>query len=162
MNPNKFFAELRRRHVYRAAAAYAVIAWLLIQIATQVFPFFEIPNWAVRFIILILVLGFPIVVLLAWLYELTPEGIVRAEDVDPAKSISKSTGRKFDFAIIGVLLLVIAMLIYERFQKRASLFYRSKISATTNRTRFLPTASRTISSRVWQRLASCALSAALR
>jgi TolB-like protein/Tfp pilus assembly protein PilF len=124
VNPKTFFAELKRRNVYKVAVAYAVVAWLLIQIATQVFPFFEIPNWAVRLVVIVLVLGFPIAMLLAWLYEFTPEGIVRTEDVDPKRSIRKSTGRKLDFAIIGVLLLVIAMLIYQRFP------FRSEISET--------------------------------
>jgi TolB-like protein/Tfp pilus assembly protein PilF len=118
MNLPNFFAELKRRNVYKVAVAYAVVAWLLVQIATQVFPFFEIPNWAVRLVVVALVLGFPIAMLLAWLYEFTPEGIVRTEDVDPKRSIRKSTGRKLDFAIIGVLLLAIAMLIYQRFPFR--------------------------------------------
>ena len=83
-----------------------------IQISTQVFPFFEIPNSTVRFVVVALVVGFPIAMLVAWLYELTPEGFIREEEVDPARR--KGLGRKMDFVIIGVLLLVIAMLIYER------------------------------------------------
>src|SRR5687768_15667581 len=71
----RFFAELKRRNVYRVAVAYAVVAWLLIQIATQLFPFFDIPNWAVRLVVLLLALGFPIALILAWAFELTPEGI---------------------------------------------------------------------------------------
>jgi TolB-like protein/lipopolysaccharide biosynthesis regulator YciM len=118
VNLKKFFAELKRRHVYRAAVAYGMVAWLLVQIATQVFPFFEIPNWAVRFVIVALMAGFPIAMLLAWLYELTPEGFVRTEDVDAATQ--RSMGRKFDFVIIGILLLIIAMLIYERLPFRSS------------------------------------------
>src|SRR5438046_2834864 len=82
MNPRNFFAELKRRHVYRVAIAYAVAAWLLIQIATQVFPFFEIPNWAVRLIVLVLVLGFPIALTLSWIFDLTPQGIRRTEESD--------------------------------------------------------------------------------
>ena len=112
VNPWNFLAELKRRNVYRAAVAYGAVSWLLIQISTQVFPFFEIPNSTVRFVVVALVLGFPIAMLVAWLYELTPEGFVREEEVDPAKR--KGLGRKMDFVIIGVLLLVIAMLIYER------------------------------------------------
>src|SRR5947207_332900 len=82
MNPTKFFAELKRRNVYKVAVAYAVVAWLLIQFATQVFPFFEIPSWTVRLVVLLLIIGFPVAVILAWVFELTPEGIKRAEDVD--------------------------------------------------------------------------------
>ena len=86
MNPKKFFAELKRRNVYKVAVAYAVIAWLLIQIATQIFPFFEIPNWAVRLVVLVIIIGFPIAMLIAWAFELTPEGIKRTENVDLRKS----------------------------------------------------------------------------
>src|SRR5438445_13137063 len=112
MNPKRFFADLRRRNVYRAAVLYGMGAWLLAQIATQIFPFFNVPNSAVRFVIIALVLGFPIAMALSWIYELTPQGIVRTEDVDLAKQ--RGFGRKVDFVIIGVLLLVIAMLVYQR------------------------------------------------
>src|SRR5438067_6118183 len=83
MNPRNFFAELKRRNVYKVAVAYAVIAWLLVQVATQVFPFLEIPNWVVRLVIALVVIGFPIALVIAWAFEATPEGIKRAEDVDP-------------------------------------------------------------------------------
>ena len=79
-----FFAELKRRKVYRVAVAYVVVAWVLIQVATQVFPFFEIPNWTVRLVITALVLGFPIAAILAWAYDITPSGIKRTEDAAPA------------------------------------------------------------------------------
>ncbi len=92
-SPN-FFSELQRRNVYRIAVAYAVVSWLLIQIATQVFPFFEIPNWAVRVVVLLLVLGFPVALVLAWAFELTPEGIKRTEDLSPDKPGPRHTGRK--------------------------------------------------------------------
>jgi TolB-like protein/Tfp pilus assembly protein PilF len=121
MNPGDFFTELRRRNVYRAAVAYGVVAWFLTQLTTQVFPFFEIPNAAIRFVVIALALGFPIAMCLAWIYEFTPEGIVRSEDLDPAKvrSARRATGRILDFIIIGVLLLVIAMLIYQRIPSRS-------------------------------------------
>jgi TolB-like protein len=112
VNLPKFFAELKRRNVYRAAVLYGMGAWLLAQIATQIFPFFNVPNSAVRFVIIALVLGFPIAMALSWIYELTPQGIVRTEDVDPATQ--RQIGRKVDFVIIGVLLLVIGMLVYQR------------------------------------------------
>src|SRR5882724_4335588 len=115
MDPKNFFGELKRRNVYKVAIAYAVVAWLLIQIATQVFPFFEVPNWAVRLVVLLLVIGFPVALILAWAFEITPEGIKRAEDVDLSQSITRRTGRKLDFLIIGVLLLVIAVFAYQRF-----------------------------------------------
>jgi TolB-like protein/Tfp pilus assembly protein PilF len=116
VNLSNLFIELKRRNVYRAAVAYGVVAWFLTQLTTQIFPFFEIPNSAVRFVVIALAIGFPIAMLLSWLYELTPEGIVRTEDLDPvqARSIQRATGRILDFIIIGVLLLVIAMLIVGR------------------------------------------------
>src|SRR5437764_2343983 len=115
MDPKNFFGELKRRDVYTVAFSYAVVAWLLIQSSTQVFPFFEIPNWAVRLVVLLLVIGFPVALILAWAFEITPEGIKRAEDVDLSQSITRRTGRKLDFLIIGVLLLVIAVFAYQRF-----------------------------------------------
>ena len=91
MNLRIFFAELKRRNVYKVAIAYGVAAWLLIQIATQVFPFFEIPNWAVRLVVLVVIIGFPIALIIAWAFELTPEGIKRTEIADamPAKRTRK-------------------------------------------------------------------------
>ena len=89
VNPKTFFAELKRRNVYKVAVAYAVIAWLLIQIASQVFPFFEIPNWAVRFVVLVIIIGFPIALILAWAFEVTPEGVKRTEAADAAHERSR-------------------------------------------------------------------------
>src|SRR5881409_3049448 len=114
MNLRKFFSELKRRNVYKVAIAYAIVAWLLMQVATQVFPFLEIPNWAIRLVIMLIVIGFPIALVMAWAFELTPEGLKRAEDVDVNKSITRKTGRKLDFLIIGVLLAVVAILIFQR------------------------------------------------
>jgi TolB-like protein/Flp pilus assembly protein TadD len=79
----QFFVELKRRKVYRVAVGYIVVAWVLVQVATQVFPFFEVPNWTVRLVILGLCLGFPIAVILAWAYDITPTGIKRTEEVAP-------------------------------------------------------------------------------
>jgi TolB-like protein/Tfp pilus assembly protein PilF len=77
-----FFAELKRRNVYKVAVAYAIVGWLLVQVATQVFPFLEIPNWIVRLVIVLVAIGFPIALVIAWAFELTPEGIKRTEDLD--------------------------------------------------------------------------------
>ena len=89
----KFFAELKRRNVYKVAVAYAVVGWLLVQVATQVFPFFEIPNWAVRLVVLAIVIGFPIALVIAWAFELTPEGLKRTEDVDLAAEGTQEISR---------------------------------------------------------------------
>ena len=117
MKAKNFFAELQRRNVYRVAAAYGVVSWLLVQIATQVFPFFEIPNWATRLVVIVLILGFPIALIFAWVYELTPEGIKRTDEVEPHKSTLQNTGRKLDFVIIGVLLVVIGVFTFNAFRQ---------------------------------------------
>src|SRR5690349_24336721 len=96
MNPQNLFAEMRRRNVYKVAATYAFMAWMLIQAATQVFPFLELPNWCVRLGILLLLLGFPVALILAWAYELTPEGIKRTIDPTPRQPTTapRSAGKK--------------------------------------------------------------------
>jgi len=91
MNPKVFFGELKRRNVYKVAVAYAVVGWLLIQVATQVFPFLEIPNWTIRLVILVTAFGFPIALIIAWAFELTPEGIKRTEDADAARQHSRGS-----------------------------------------------------------------------
>src|SRR5215471_19521840 len=90
------------------------------QIASQIFPFFDIPSWVVRLVVLLLIIGFPIALILAWAFELTPGGIKRTEDVDISKSIRRKTGRKLDFLIIAVLLLVIAALLFQRLHPKVS------------------------------------------
>src|SRR6266568_3064668 len=89
MNPKEFFGEANRRNVYKVAVAYGVVGWLLIQVATQVFPFLEIPNWAIRLVILLTALGFPVALIIAWAFELTPEGIKRTEAADAARQHSR-------------------------------------------------------------------------
>ena len=82
MNPKAFFAELKRRNIYKVAVTYLVAGWLVIQIATQVFPFLEVPNWVVRLVIALVVTGFPIAAVSAWAFEITPQGIKRTEVAD--------------------------------------------------------------------------------
>ena len=100
-----FFAELKRRNVYKVAVAYAVVGWLLVQVATQVFPFFEIPNWAVRLVVLVIVIGFPIALVVAWAFELTPEGIKRTEAADAAGQRSRG-GAWIYIVLIGAAVSV--------------------------------------------------------
>ena len=109
MPDRNFFAELKRRNVYKVAVAYAVAAWLLIQVATQVFPFFDIPNWSVRLVILLLALGFPLALILAWAFELTPEGIKRADEVTPEESRRAGKGRKLIAFSVVVAFLAAAL-----------------------------------------------------
>ena len=100
MKIDNFFAELKRRNVYKVAVAYAIVGWLLVQVATQVFPFFEIPNWAVRLVVLAIVIGFPIALVIAWAFELTPEGLKRTEDVDLAAAAQRPRHRAWIVVVI--------------------------------------------------------------
>jgi TolB-like protein len=114
MIPRNFFNELKRRHVYNVAVAYTVVAWLLIQIATQVFPFFDIPGWAVRLVVLLLVVGFPVAVGLAWAFEITPGGIKRANEVEPNGFIALRHCRKLT-TVIGIIALLASILLVLQF-----------------------------------------------
>jgi TolB-like protein/Tfp pilus assembly protein PilF len=113
MNTRNFVAELKRRNVYKVAVAYAVVSWLLIQIATQVFPFFDIPNSAVRVVVLLLVLGFPVALVLAWAFEITPEGIKRESEIAPHESITRHTGRKLIRITVAVAVAASGMLAFQ-------------------------------------------------
>ncbi len=121
MNPRNLFAEMRRRNVYKVGVAYLVVAWLLMQIATQIFPFLEIPAWCVRLVIVLLILGFPVALILAWAYEMTPEGIKRTDEVTPEQShaIERASGKKLNAFIIIVLLCIIGVLLFQRFQGKS-------------------------------------------
>src|SRR5436189_1922561 len=110
MNERNFFAELKRRNVYKVAVAYAVVSWLLIQVATQVFPFFEIPNWAVQVVVVALVIGFPIALVLSWAFELTSEGIKRENDVD--RKVARKTGRKLTAVVVIVAAAATGLMLF--------------------------------------------------
>ena len=96
------FGELKRRNVFRVGVAYLVTAWLLLQLVDVVGPTLEAPDWVPKAILLLLVVGFPLALLFAWAFELTPQGLKFERDVDPSESVTRSTGRKLDRAIIGV------------------------------------------------------------
>jgi len=108
-----FFSELKRRNVYKVAAAYAVVGWLIVQVATQVFPFFEIPNSAVRFVVLLVILGFPIGVMIAWAFQSTPEGIKRTVVADAAGE--RSRGKVWIYVVIVGALLSIGLFFLGRY-----------------------------------------------
>src|SRR3954469_15060391 len=99
-----FFSELKRRNVYKVAVAYAVVGWLVVQVATQTFPFFEVPNWAVRLVILLVVIGFPIALVIAWAFELTPEGLKRTES-DPTGPRKTSRSRAWIYVVMAAAAL---------------------------------------------------------
>src|SRR5262249_20888175 len=114
VNPKTFFAELKRRNVYKVAIAYAVVAWLLMQVASQIFPFLEIPNWAIRLVIMLLALGFPIALIIAWAFELTPEGLKRTEVAD--RELAKpSQNKAWIYVVIATAALSVGLFFVGRY-----------------------------------------------
>ena len=114
---NGFFRELRRRNVFRVAIAFLIVAWLLLQVVDILVPILALPDWVGRFVFLLLVIGFPISLLFAWAFELTPEGVKLEKNVDRSESITPSTGRKLDFTIIGVLVVALGVSMYANFDE---------------------------------------------
>ena len=105
------WGELKRRNVVRVTIAYAIVAWLLIEISATTFPILNLPEWAVTLVTVLLLIGFPVALIFAWAFELTPEGLKKEKDVDRSESITHITGRKLDFAIIATLTVVIVILV---------------------------------------------------
>jgi TolB-like protein/Tfp pilus assembly protein PilF len=100
VNPKTFFGELKRRNVYKVAIAYAMAGWALSQGIAQVFPVFDVPNWAIRLIVLLIIVGLPIAVVLAWMFELTPHGIKRTETADAMPATSRQTKRAWIYVVV--------------------------------------------------------------
>ena len=120
MDPATFFTELKRRKVYRVAVAYAIVAWLLIQAASILFPTFEAPLWVMKVFVTAVILGFPVALILAWAFELTPEGIRRAEEVAPRESKTPKAGRKWTAIIVAAAVLAAALLAFQFTRTRSS------------------------------------------
>jgi TolB-like protein/Tfp pilus assembly protein PilF len=120
MSSGNFFSELKRRNVYKVAVAYAIVGWLAIQIATQVFPFLEIPTWIVRLVIAAVAIGFPIALLIAWAFELTPEGLKRTEDVDAS---GERVPKKHAWIVVVIVGAAVSV----------ALFFFGRYSAQTSR-----------------------------
>src|SRR4029077_81259 len=117
---SNFFAELQRRHVYKVGAAYAVAAWLVVQIVTQVFPIFEVSALAQRIIVLVIVAGFPVTIILTWLFDITPKGILRTDDL-PATGESHAMqharvglDRKMNYVLALLLVTAIGYFVLDR------------------------------------------------
>jgi TolB-like protein len=120
VNPQNFLSELKRRNVYKVAVAYAVVGWLVIQVATSTFPVLEIPNWATKLVIAVVLLGFPIALVIAWAFEMTPEGMRRTADVSPDEKIPQWSRRKFAAFILLVVICAAALLGYQVFRKKSA------------------------------------------
>jgi TolB-like protein len=110
-----FLGELRRRNVFRVGIAYAIAAWVILQIIDVVSPILELPEWSPKLILVILAVGFVPALIFAWAFELTPEGLKKEKEVDRSQSITNQTGRKLDFAIIGILLVAVCLLLADRY-----------------------------------------------
>src|SRR6266480_660765 len=115
MNSGNFFAELKRRNVYKVAVAYAVAGWALSQGIAQVFPVFDVPNWAIRMIVLLIVLGFPVAVVFAWFFEITPEGIKRTEVADAMPKVATQKKRAWIYVVVISGLLSIGLFFLGRY-----------------------------------------------
>src|SRR4029077_16315209 len=113
MNPKIFFGELKRRNVYKVAVAYAIVGWLLVQIATQVFPFLEIPNWVVRLVIVLVASGLPIALVIAWAFEINPQGIERTEVADANNEHSR--GKTWIYVVIIGAAISVALFFFGRY-----------------------------------------------
>src|SRR6266702_7434246 len=115
MNFANFFAELKRRNVYKVAVAYAVVGWLIAQIATQIFPFLEIPNWIVRLIIVLIAIGFPIALVIAWAFEATPEGIKRTEVADTMPALAGQKKHAWIYIVVIGAAISVALFFLGRY-----------------------------------------------
>src|SRR6476469_4943226 len=113
-----FLGELRRRNVLRAGALYAAGVWALAQGIAQLGPSFGLPDWGTRWFVIAAIIGFPFWIAFAWFYEFTPEGLKRESEIDRTESVVRHTGRKLDFAIIGVLTVAVVLLLTDRFVLR--------------------------------------------
>jgi TolB-like protein len=120
MNNRNFSSELKRRNVYKVAVAYAIVGWLIVQVATQVFPFLEIPNWVVRLVIALVAIGFPVAVVIAWAFELTPEGIKRTEDVDPTVTARQPRKRTWVVVVIAGAALSVGLFLFGRYSAQTA------------------------------------------
>ena len=110
-----FVKELKRRNVFRVAIAYAIAAWLLIEITATTFPILQLPDWSVTLVTVFVLSGFPLALIFAWAFELTPAGIKLEKNVDRSASIRHITGRNLDFIIIVVMALAIGYFVYDEF-----------------------------------------------
>ncbi len=130
------WTELRRRNVVKVAVAYAIVGWLLVEVASVVLPTFKAPEWIMQVFTFLVIVGFPLALILAWAFELTPEGIKREKDVDRSQSITHLTGRKFDFFIIAALVLALGFFAFDKFvldPSRDAELVRATTEAVTER-----------------------------
>jgi TolB-like protein/Tfp pilus assembly protein PilF len=127
-----FFAELKRRNVYKVAVAYAVVAWLLIQAASILFPTFDAPSWAMKVLVGLMVLCFPVALVLSWAFEITPEGIKLESEIDPKRSITRKTGRKIVGLTIALAIVAAGLFAFQLLRTSPLSRVESGVPATLN------------------------------
>src|SRR3989475_3091278 len=115
MNFGNFFSELKRRNVYKVAVGYAIVGWVIAQIATQIFPFLEIPNWVVRLIIVLIAIGFPIALVIAWAFEATPEGIKRTKIADTMLAVAGQKKHAWIYVVVIGAAISVALFFLGRY-----------------------------------------------
>ncbi len=164
MNPRNFFAELKRRNVYKVAVGYGVVGWLVMQVAATVVPALHLPDSLTTAVVVLVLLGFPIALVIAWAFEMTPDGMKRTENVSPNEPNPQWSRRKFFTFVAVMALLAAALLGYRSWRtprrgrrdgrrRSRSRCCRLKTSARTRKTPISPRASRTKSSPAWRRSA---------
>src|SRR5947209_4084951 len=130
MNLGNFFAELKRRNVYKVAVAYLVVAWLLIQAASIFLPAFDAPPWVMKICIIVLIFGFPIALIFSWAFEITPEGIKLESEIEPNKSMARRTGRKIVAVTIALAVVAAGLFVYQVVRSRSTVAPRQSEAAT--------------------------------
>jgi TolB-like protein/Tfp pilus assembly protein PilF len=125
-----FFAELKRRNVYKVAIAYAVVAWLLIQAASIFFPAFDAPPWVMKIFIIVIIFGFPVAVIFSWAFDITPEGIKLESEIEQSKSITRRTGRKVVAVTSALAVVAAGLLVYQLVRSKAPVTPRQSEAAT--------------------------------
>lgn len=123
------WGELKRRNVVRVAIAYGIVSWLILQVTDVLVPILTLPEWVGRFVFFLLLIGFVLALFLSWAYELTPEGVKREKDIDRSKSITHTTGRKLDFAIIAMLVVALGYFVWESRFEVPSIENESEVAA---------------------------------
>ena len=129
MKIDNFFAELKRRNVYKAAVAYAVVSWLLLQAASIFLPAFDAPPWVMKIFIIVLIFGFPVALILSWAFEITPEGIKLESEIEPNKSIKRRTGRKIVAVTIALAVVAAGLFVYQLVRSKSTITPQNSASA---------------------------------
>jgi len=130
VNLKSFFAELKRRNVYKVAVAYAVVAWLLLQAASIFFPAFDAPAWVMKIFIIVIIFGFPVALIFSWAFEITPEGIKLESEIEPSRSIKRRTGRKIVAVTIALAVVAVGLFAYQFVRSRSTITPQQSEAAT--------------------------------